>query len=60
MPTSFLGTKAEYGAEPMPRETWRQKLITLPVVFILLPILGLCCLILLLPVFVIERWISKS
>lgn len=48
-----------HGTAQMLPKAWWEKPIMLPVVCLLLPILGLCCLILLPAVVVIEKRIFK-
>jgi hypothetical protein len=60
MPRFFLDRRSGHGSVRMPPRAWWQNLIMVLVACILLPILGVCWLIVVPPMFVIEKWIFKT
>lgn len=55
----FSGGKSSHGLARLPPRAWWQNLILMPVACILLPIFGVCWLIIVPPMFVMEKWIFK-
>jgi hypothetical protein len=59
MPRFFSGGRSGHGLVRMPPRAWWQNLVLVPVACILVPIFGVCWLIIIPPMFIIERWIFK-
>jgi hypothetical protein len=58
-PKLFSGSGHSTHGKALPPMTWWQFLIWLPIACVWLPIFGVCCLVFLPPIYVLEKWIFK-
>jgi hypothetical protein len=59
MPRFYSGGRSGHGLVKLPPLVWWKKVLMIPVACILIPIFAACWLIVMPPMFIIERWIFR-